>query len=121
MENLVDKLKTGRVAKSIDHPLQFGKIRDYDKAAVIYVADWCVPCRMLVGVLTTPQIKDFVLKNGIYVFAVDHDKHKDISISKGIKGLPTMDLYRQGNLSAHVVGLKNANELISEFNQAYGL
>ena len=59
-----------------------------DKPAVIdFYATWCGPCRMI-----APILKDLAKEYGdsIIIYKVDTDKEKELSMSMGIRSLPTV-------------------------------
>ena len=70
---------------------------------VDFWAEWCMPCRML-----TPTIekiaKDYSGK--IKVGKVDTDSKRDISIKNGIHAIPTVILFKNGQVAQKFVGIK---------------
>ena len=59
-----------------------------NKPAVIdFYATWCGPCRMV-----APILKDLAKEYGdkIFIYKVDTDKEKELSMAMGIQSLPTI-------------------------------
>jgi thioredoxin 1 len=74
---------------------------------VDFWAEWCMPCKML-----TPTIeklaKDYVGK--VKVGKVDTDSNRDISVKYGISAIPTVILFKNGQVAHKFVGLRKENE-----------
>jgi thioredoxin 1 len=74
---------------------------------VDFWAEWCPPCRML-----TPTIEklanDYAGK--VKVGKVDTDSNRDVSIKYGIMSIPTVILFRNGEVAQKFVGLRNERE-----------
>jgi thioredoxin 1 len=74
---------------------------------VDFWAEWCMPCKML-----TPTIeklaKDYTGK--IKVGKVDTDSNRDISIKYQISAIPTVILFKNGQVHQKFVGLKPERE-----------
>ncbi|MBC7783023.1 MAG: thioredoxin [Burkholderiales bacterium] len=70
---------------------------------VDFWAEWCMPCKAL-----APTIEklagEYVGK--IKVGKVDTDSNRDISIKYGINAIPTVILFKDGEVAAKFVGLK---------------
>ena len=79
-----------------------------DKPVLVdFWAEWCMPCRML-----TPTIekiaKDYSGK--VKVGKVDTDANRDISMKYGISAIPTVILFRNGQVAQKFVGLRQERE-----------
>src|SRR5215218_7700241 len=79
-----------------------------DKPVLVdFWAEWCMPCRML-----TPTIEkiagDYVGK--VKVGKVDTDSNRDVSIKYGISAIPTVILFRNGQVAQKFVGLRQERD-----------
>ena len=74
---------------------------------VDFWAEWCMPCRML-----SPTIeklaKDYQGK--VKVGKVDTDANREIAMKYRIDAIPTVILFRNGQVSQKFVGLKNERD-----------
>ena len=74
---------------------------------VDFWAEWCMPCRLL-----TPTIekiaKDYSGK--VKVGKVDTDANRDISMKYGISAIPTVILFRNGQIAQKFVGLRQERD-----------
>jgi thioredoxin 1 len=76
-----------------------------DKLTVVkYFASWCGPCKVL-----TPMLED-VVKNytDINVGEVNIDADMQLAQKDGIRGVPTVVFYKNGQLLDKMVGLHPA-------------
>ena len=74
---------------------------------VDFWAEWCMPCRML-----TPTIeklaKDYSGK--VKVGKLDTDANRDVAMKYSISAIPTVILFRNGQVAQKFVGLRNEKE-----------
>lgn len=83
----------------------YNSLINSDKLTIIkYAADWCGPCKVL-----TP-IMDGVLKEYPNVNAgeVNIDLHSNLAIKDGIRSVPTVIFYKNGQVVDRMVGLQPA-------------
>ena len=79
-----------------------------DKPVLVdFWAEWCMPCRML-----TPTIeklaKDY---NGkVKVGKLDTDANRDVAAKYSISAIPTVILFKGGQVSQKFVGLRKEQE-----------
>jgi thioredoxin 1 len=79
-----------------------------DKPVLVdFWAEWCMPCRML-GPTIEKLAKDY---NGkVKVGKVDTDANRDVSLRYGISAIPTVILFRDGQVAQKFVGLRQEKE-----------
>lgn len=76
---------------------------------VDFFATWCGPCKML-----SPVLEEIVEKfPRIKVVKVDIDQFDDLTRAHGIMSVPTLEVYRNGNLIKKEVGYHNLDEIVS--------
>lgn len=80
---------------------------------VEFGAAWCPPCRML-----TPVLAELAGEYGSAVKfgTVDADTEQALASEYGIMGLPTMLLFKQGELVDRIVGFTPKKELKSRID-----
>ena len=79
-----------------------------DKPVLVdFWAEWCMPCRML-----TPTIeklaKDYAGK--VKVGKIDTDANRDVSRKYQISAIPTVILFRNGQVAQKFVGLRQERD-----------
>ena len=77
---------------------------------VDYWADWCGPCRAL-----APMLDDISTDydGRLKVAKIDIDKNPQTPANYGIRNIPTLMLFKDGNLVATQVGLLSKTQLTS--------
>ena len=84
---------------------------------VDFWADWCMPCRMLAPTIDK-LATDYAGK--VKVGKVDTDANRDISIKYGISAIPTIILFKGGQVVRKFVGVTPKKEFVSELQKASG-
>ena len=86
-------------------------------ALVDFWAEWCMPCRML-----APTIDELADANAgkVKVGKVDTDSNRDISMKFGISAIPTILLFKGGEVVKKFVGLQQKRDLQAAINENLG-
>src|SRR5438105_3146018 len=74
---------------------------------VDFWAEWCMPCRMLAPTIDK-LAKDYVGK--VKVGKVDTDSNREIAVKYRIDAIPTVILFKNGQVSQKFVGLKQERD-----------
>jgi thioredoxin 1 len=74
---------------------------------VDFWAEWCMPCRMLAPTIDKIA-KDYAGK--VKVGKVDTDSNRDVSIKYGINAIPTVILFKNGQVAQKFVGLRQERD-----------
>jgi len=82
---------------------------------VDFWAEWCGPCKMIAPVLS--EIADDYAGK-IKVCKVDVDANPDIPPKFGIRGIPTLILFKGGNAEATKVGALSKTQLTEFVEEA---
>ena len=77
---------------------------------VDFFATWCQPCKMMHPVLE--QIKA-TLGNRIRIIKVDVDSHQQIAAKYQIQSVPTLMLFKNGEMLYRQSGAMSRNELLA--------
>lgn len=93
----------------------FQELISSDKPVLVdFTATWCGPCKMMAPVLQ--QVKQS-LGDKITIIKVDIDKSPQTANSFQVQGVPTLILFRQGDIKWRQSGVVNAQALISAIDQ----
>ena len=80
---------------------------------VDFFAIWCQPCKMMHPILK--QVKD-VLGERIRIIKIDVDTHSALSQKYQIQSVPTLMLFRKGDVLWRTSGVMQKAELLSIFD-----
>lgn len=77
---------------------------------VDFFATWCQPCKMMHPVLE--EVKRIV-GDKIRIIKVDVDKHNDTAAQYRVQSVPTLMLFRNGELLFRQSGAMSRNDLLA--------
>ncbi|MBI5255314.1 MAG: thioredoxin TrxA [Burkholderiales bacterium] len=75
---------------------------------VDYWADWCGPCKMIAPILDETAKE---LGARLQVAKLNIDENRDVPAKYGIRGIPTLMLFKGGQLAATKVGALSKAQL----------
>ena len=79
---------------------------------VDFWAEWCGPCKMLTPILEELSNE---MKNEINVVKVNLDENQDLAMKYSIRSIPSLLLFKEGNLVDTKVGLLPKSEIVTWF------
>ena len=75
---------------------------------VDYWAEWCGPCKMIAPILDEVS-KDY--DGRLQIAKMNVDENRDVPAKFGIRGIPTLMLFKDGQLAATKVGALSKAQL----------
>ena len=76
---------------------------------VDFFATWCGPCRIM-----SPVIDEIADENpSVKVCKVDVDEARDVAIKYGIMSIPTLMIFKNGEVTKSFIGVTDKEEIIS--------
>jgi len=84
---------------------------------VDFWAEWCMPCKML-----TPTVEELAEEydGKLKVGKVDTDGNRDISLQHGISAIPTLMIFKGGEVVKRLVGLQQKADLKAVIDEVLG-
>ncbi|MFC7020620.1 thioredoxin [Halomicroarcula sp. GCM10025743] len=102
-------------AASPSEPVQINSVEELDEAVDEYdivltdfYADWCGPCKMI-----APTVAEIAAETDVAVAKVDVDANQQLAAQYGVRGVPTLVLFADGQQVEEVVGVKGKDALLS--------
>jgi thioredoxin 1 len=94
----------------------FNDIISSNKPTLVdFFATWCGPCKMMNPIIE--KVKND-LGDEVTVLKIDVDNNKEVSIKYGIRSVPTLILFKDGEIvwrQSGIVQTKNLIEKVQEF------
>jgi thioredoxin 1 len=88
-------------------------VSENDTVLVDCYADWCGPCQMM-----EPTIEAVAAESEAAVAKVDVDRHQQLASQLGVRGVPTLLLYVDGEAAERLVGAQDRETLDRLLQQA---
>lgn len=76
---------------------------------VDFYATWCGPCQMMAPILEQVNAQ---LKGKLKVVKIDTDRYPQLASQYQIQALPTLVLFKQGQLIERIEGVQQAEQLV---------
>jgi len=77
---------------------------------VDYWAEWCGPCKMIAPILDDVST---AFEGKLQIAKMNVDENRDIPAKFGIRGIPTLMLFKDGKLAATKVGAMSKSQMVA--------
>jgi len=95
--------------------MKFQELINSDTLVLVdFHAEWCGPCKTMAPILE--ELKE-ELGDGIRIVKVDVDKNTKAAVHYGVRGVPTMILFRTGQILWREAGVMPKQELMEVIRQ----
>jgi thioredoxin 1 len=89
----------------------FGNIINGDKPVLIdFYATWCGPCQYQLPIMD--EVAGAV-GDAARILKIDVDKNQELSAQLGIKGVPTLMIFKNGEIKWKASGVKDKDTLVA--------
>ena len=95
----------------------FQEVINSNKPVLVdFFAEWCGPCKMMAPILSETKK---ALGDSVTIIKVDVDRNQEAAMRYGIQGVPTLILFRNGEIKwrqSGVVPAQTLKQVISQYN-----
>ena len=91
-----------------------GVLASNELTVLDFWAPWCGPCRILVPIIE--EIASENTNDKIAIGKLNVDEHGEIATKYGIRGIPSVLFFKNGELVDRMVGVKTKDELTEKIN-----
>jgi thioredoxin 1 len=81
---------------------------------VDFWAEWCGPCKMIAPILDELASE---YEGRVKIGKVNIDEYQDLANQHGIRAIPTLLLFKGGQVAEQIVGLRSKRELKSSLDR----
>ncbi len=81
---------------------------------VDFWAEWCGPCKMLAPLLDE-LAQEYAGR--VRIGKLNIDEHQSLAVQYGIRSIPTLLMFKQGQVEDQIVGLRSKRDLKASFDR----
>ena len=89
------------------------KIKNKESVIVEFWSDWCGPCKMMKPIFERVASDN---TSATQMYTMDIEQNKDFAIQMGIRSIPTVKVFNNGELTDTKVGVLNESQIKSLIN-----
>ena len=102
------------IKHTTDATFEADVLKSPNPVLVDYWAEWCGPCKMIAPILDEVATS---YAGKLQVAKMNVDENRDIPAKFGIRGIPTLMIFKNGELAATKVGAMSKSQLTAFIDQ----
>ncbi|TAG35612.1 MAG: thioredoxin TrxA [Polaromonas sp.] len=102
------------IKHTTDATFEADVIQSSQPVLVDYWAEWCGPCKMIAPILDEVAVS---YEGKLQIAKMNVDENRDIPAKFGIRGIPTLMIFKDGQLAATKVGAMSKSQLTAFIDQ----
>lgn len=104
-----------KLMETAEKKLSFTDIIKGEKPVLVdFYADWCGPCKMMAPILKEVKSR---MGDDLTIVKIDTEKNPDVAIHYQVRGIPTLILFKNGQILWQQSGVMVADQLEAIINQ----
>ncbi|PSK95512.1 thioredoxin [Murinocardiopsis flavida] len=104
----------GKLKEVTDDSFDVDVLKSDKPVLVDFWADWCAPCRLLSPILEEIQAEN---PEKISIVKLNVDEQPNVPREYGVMRLPTMNLYKDGEVVKQISGAKPKSKLLKDLEE----
>jgi thioredoxin 1 len=102
------------IKHTTDATFEADVLKSTQPVLVDYWAEWCGPCKMIAPILDEVATS---YEGKLQIAKMNVDENRDIPAKFGIRGIPTLMIFKNGELAATKVGAMSKSQLTAFIDQ----
>jgi thioredoxin 1 len=102
------------IKHTTDASFEADVLKSSQPVLVDYWAEWCGPCKMIAPILDEVATS---YQGKLQIAKMNVDENRDIPAKFGIRGIPTLMIFKNGELAATKVGAMSKSQLTAFIDQ----
>ena len=102
------------IKHTTDATFEADVLKSNQPVLVDYWAEWCGPCKMIAPILDEVATS---YEGKLQIAKMNVDENRDIPAKFGIRGIPTLMIFKNGELAATKVGAMSKAQLTAFIDQ----
>ena len=104
----MEEIMSDQIVNLSDESFEKDVLQSDNPVLVDYWAEWCGPCKMIAPILDEVSSE---YSDKLKIAKLDVDQNQTTSTKYGIRGIPTLMLFKEGNIVATHVGALTKSQL----------
>jgi thioredoxin 1 len=87
------------------------KIENGEKLVVDFYGIWCSPCKIMKPTFEKLSDKYREENSEVQLYTMDVDKNRDLAVEYGVRAIPTIKVFNNGNVVDSKTGVQSETQL----------